>query len=73
MVDVEFNYQQNMTIIQGNLNDSFETIIKKYIIKSNLDINNLYFISNGKIINKNDKLENIMSESNKMNKKLKYY
>ena len=37
MVDVEFNYQQNMIIIQGNLNDSFETIIKKYIIKSNLD------------------------------------
>ena len=72
MVDVEFNYQQNMTIIQGNLNDSFETIIKKYIIKSNLDINNLYFISNGKIINKNDKLENIMSESNKMNKKFQY-
>ena len=70
MVDVEFNYQQNMIIIQGNLNDSFETIIKKYIIKSNLDINNLYFISNGKIINKNDKLENIMSESNKMNKKI---
>ena len=53
------------------MNDIFEEIIQKYINKTNLDINNIYFISNGKKINnKNDKLENIMSESDKRNKKI---
>ena len=70
MVEVEFNYQQNKIIIQSNLNDSFKTIIQNYAIKANLDINNIYFISNGQVINKEDKLENIMSESDKRNKKI---
>ena len=70
MVEVEFEYQQNKIIIQSNINDSFKTIIQNYAIKANLDINNIYFISNGQVINKEDKLENIMSESNKRNKKI---
>ena len=70
MVEVEFNYQQNLINIQSNMTDIFEEIVQKYTIKSNLDINNIYFISNGKIINKEDKLENIMSEENKKDKKI---
>ena len=71
MVEVEFNYKQNKINIQSSMNDIFEEIIQKYINKTNLDINNIYFISNGrKINNKNDKLENIMSESDKRNKKI---
>ena len=70
MVEVEFNYQQNKIIIQGNLSDSFESITKKYVNKANLDINNIYFISNGKIISKEGKLKNIMSESDKKNNKI---
>ena len=70
MVEIEFNYNQNKIIIQGNPNNLFKEIIEKYTNKTNLDINILYFISNGKIINKKDKLENIMSESDKRNKKI---
>ena len=72
MVEVEFNYQQNKVIIQGKMDNIFEEIIQKYINKTNLDINNIYFISNAKVINKNDKLENIMSESDKRNNKFLY-
>ena len=72
MAEVEFNYQQNKVIIQGKMNNIFEEIIQKYINKTNLDINNIYFISNAKVINKNDKLENIMSESDKRNNKFLY-
>ena len=50
MIEVEFNYQQNKIIIQGNLTDSFEKVSKKYADKANLDINNIYFISGGKVI-----------------------
>ena len=70
MVEVEFNYKQNKINIQSNMNDIFEDIIQKYINKTNLDINNIFFISNGTIINKKDRLENIMSESDKRNKKI---
>ena len=57
-------------MIQGNLNDLFKTIIEKYSFISNLDKNNIYFLYNGKMINKEDELENIMSESDKKNKKI---
>ena len=70
MVEVVFDYQQNKTMIQGNLNNLFEEIIEKYTFKTKLDKNDIYFISNGNIINKNDKLENIMSDSDKRNKKI---
>ena len=70
MVEVVFDYKQIKTVIQGNLDDLFENIIKKYVQKSNLDINNIYFISNGKTLNKKDKLESIMSELEKRNKKI---
>ena len=69
MVEVEFNYQQNKIIIQGNLTDSFETVTKKYADKANLDINNIYFISGGRVINKEDKLEEEMSDQTRGIKK----
>ena len=42
MVEVEFNYQQIKAVIQSNLDDLFENIIKKYVQKANLDINIFY-------------------------------
>ena len=70
MVEVVFDYKQIKTVIQGNLDDLFENIIKKYVQKSNLDINNIYFISNGKTLNRKDKLESIMSDLEKRSKKI---
>ena len=70
MVEVEFNYQQNIIKIQANINDRFQLIIEKYLNKINLDINNIYFLSNSKKISKDDILGNIMNESNKRNNKI---
>ena len=69
MVDIIFSYNQVQTLIQANLNDSFNTIIQKYINKSQLDINKIYFISNGQILSKNEKLINIMNNTEKLNNK----
>ena len=52
------------------MNNIFEEIIQKYIDKTNLDINNIYFLANGRNINREDKLENIMSESDKRKNKI---
>jgi len=62
MVEVEFNYLQNIIKIQANINDSFQLIIEKYLNKINLDINNIYFLSKGKKISKNEILGDIMDE-----------
>ena len=70
MVEVEFNYQQNIVKIQANINDRFQLIIEKYLNIINLDINNIYFLSNGKKILKDDILGNIMNESDKRNNKI---
>ena len=68
-MEVIFNYKQIETIIQANLNDSFNSVIEKFINKAQLDINNIYFISNGNIISKNEIIMNIMNNIEKMDKK----
>ena len=70
MVEIIFDYNSMQTVIQANLNDSFENIIQKFITKTQLDLNNLHFLAKGKIINKNEKIEKIMDESDKLNKRL---
>ena len=69
MVEIIYNYNHVDTIIQANLNDSFNSVVEKFINKTQLDINNIYFISNGKIISKNENLMDIMSNSEKINNK----
>jgi len=70
MVEIIFNYKQIETIIQANLNDSFNSVIEKFINKTQLDINNIYFMSNGNIISNNEILiMNIMNNTEKIDKK----
>ena len=70
MVDIEFNYLQKKTVIQAKIDDSFTNVISKFISKTKLDLNNIFFLSNGKNLNKNEKVKSIMSESEKRNKKM---
>ena len=70
MVEVVFDYKQIQTVIQSNLNDSFNTIVNKFINETHLNLNEVYFLSNGKNIKNNDIIDNIMSESDKKNKRM---
>ena len=70
MVEIEFHYEQMKTVIQADINDSFNTIINKFISKGKLDINEVYFLLNGKDINKNEIIKNAMNESERNNKKM---
>ena len=70
MVEIEFNYLQDKTIIQANLNDPFSKIISNFINKTQLDLNNLCFLSNGKNLNKSETINQIISDSEKRNKKM---
>ena len=69
MVELIFSYNQVQTIIQANLNDSFNSIIQKCVNKTKLDINNIYFVSNGQKILNNKRVENIMNNTEKKSKR----
>ena len=70
MVDVVFNFNQIITVIQANLEDKFQVIIDKFIQKSLISPDIVYFITNGKIVNPQKTIESHMNEFNKQNKKI---
>ena len=51
MKQVEFQYNGAITIIQCNENDKMKEICNKFAIKVGTEINSLYFICEGKLVN----------------------
>ena len=71
MIEVEFDCNQQITKVQGNLDDPFKISINKFLQKSSLEPDNVFFIVNGKPINFEEKIEKQISKMNKENKKCK--
>ena len=71
MVEIEFDCNQQIIVIQAKLDEPFKNVINKYLQKSLLDSNNVFFIANGRQINPEEKVENQISSNNKENKKVK--
>ena len=68
MVQIEFNYNQQISVIQAKLEDKFQDVIDKYFQKTSLNpTNSIYFLANGKQINPQETVENQMNELNKVN------
>ena len=44
MIQIEFNYKQQITSIQADLNDIFQNIINRYFQKSLLNPDSVYFL-----------------------------
>ena len=70
MVDVVFDLNQAITVIQAKLDEPFQVVIDKFIQKTLIDPNSVYYIANAKPINPQQTVENQMSDLNKQNKKL---
>ena len=70
MAQVEFNYKGNMTIIQTNKYEKMKYIFQKYIEKTKIDINSIYFIYSGNNINKELSFEEIINNEDKMKNKM---
>ena len=58
-------------MIQAKQEEPFKTVINKYLQKSSLSPNDVFFITNGRQINPEDKIENQINQMNIRNKKLK--
>ena len=71
MIEVGFDCNQQITLVQTNLDEPFKNVINKFLQKTLLDSNNVFFIVNGKPINFEEKIEKQINKINKENKKVK--
>ena len=67
MIQIEFDYNQIITVIQANLTDTFDNILNKYIQKVQIKPDSVNFLANGKKLDINETIENQMSQNNKAN------
>ena len=71
MIQIEFQLDQQTIIIQAKSDETFQAVIDRYIQKSQIQLNSVYFISNGSQIKLDQTLENAMTELEKRNQKIK--
>ena len=69
-IEIEFNYQGQITNIQCNTQDNVNNIFQKLINKLNIDINLIYFLYSGNIIEGNIIIEKIINNADKERKKM---
>ena len=71
MVDIEFNYNQRITVVQAKLDEPFQNIIKHYLQKSSLQPGSVYFLANGnQIKNPQNEVKFFADDFIKQNKKM---
>ena len=71
MLQIQFEYNHQLNMIQSKLEDKFQIVIDKYLQKSQLNSNNIIFLVKGRKINPEETVENYMNEIDKQNKYLK--
>ena len=71
MVQIEFDCEQTITVIQANLGDLFKVVINQYLGKAMISPENVTFVANGSTINPNLTVEKQMNDFDKINKKMK--
>ena len=70
MVDIEFNFNQKIIMIQAKLDEPFQLVIEQYIQKALIKPNSVYFIANSKLIEPKQTVENHMNDIDKQNNKI---
>ena len=71
MINIEFEYNKKITIIEAKVEDKFKDVINKYLQKSLLDSKFLSFLVHGKEKNQEETIEKILEEKDKIYKYLK--
>ena len=71
MVSIEFQFNDIPTLIQINPELPFKEATNKFLQKSSLNPDSIYFLGNGKNINPEETIISQMSELNKQNNKMK--
>ena len=72
MVEVEFTYKQQTIIVQGELSNKIGEIYNKFISKVEIDINSVYFLYSGNIIDNNElTIDKLINSNDRETKKMK--
>ena len=71
MIQIDFEYNQDKVMIQAKSYELFQSAIDRYIQKTQIQLDSVYFIANGNKRKPERSLENIMTNIDKKNKKIK--
>jgi hypothetical protein len=72
MVEIEFSYKQQITVVQCELNNKIKDIYNKCISKVGIDINSIYFIYSGNKIDNNElKIDQLINNNDRSINKMK--
>ncbi len=69
-IEIQFNYLGQITNIQCNTQDNIKKIFQNFVNKSQLDINSVYFLYSGNIIEGDSAIEQIINTTDKERKKM---
>ena len=70
MIDIEFQYLQNIIVITSNLNDNFSTVFSNFYERVEIEPNSVMFLFDNKKISENKKIIDFISETEKLNNKI---
>ena len=70
MVEIEFNYQGEIIIIQSNMQDKLSKIFQIFANKANIDVNSVYFLYSGSVIEGNSIVKQQINSTDKKRKKM---
>ena len=72
MVEVGFTYKLQTIIVQGDLSNKIGEIYNKFISKVEIDINSVYFLYSGNIIDNNElTIDKLINSNDRETKKMK--
>ena len=69
-IEIEFNYQGQITIIQCNIQDDLKNIVKSYANKAQKDFNSIYFLYSGNVTEGNSIIDHMINNNDKQRKKM---
>ena len=70
MINISFNFESMNIDIQANLDENMMDVINRYITKTRLDIENIYFLYNGIFLDKELVVNQVINKLNREEKKM---
>ena len=70
MIHIELDYQGQIVNLQSNEKEKIRNIYTRFCAKTNSDLNNIYFMYNGSIINEESTVESVINQLDKPRKKM---
>ena len=71
MITIKFDFQQIESEIMANPMEKFEIIARKFVNDNQIQLNDIFFLSNGRVIEMDDIINNIIGTLDRQNNEMK--